>query len=291
MLGLRERVCFEIARRMLKPPTERGTDLDAYIKWRDEELERQWAFFSDGDIRGKDVLDFGCGPGGLSFHLAQLEPKRIIGIELDPEYVKGCDELKRKRNDPRLDCVTFALGSVEGLPFPDASFDTILAFDCLEHIMQPVEIMRDWRRVLRPGGKVLAWWSPYKSPYGPHMEAIVPIPWGHVIFGERAMLRAAARIYDSDHFVPTQWHLAKDGTKKPNKWRQWSSFKEQGYINQLSADGFMEIAGAVGLDVTRFDAHSFSGTTVRRMIGQALVRIPFLGEYMTSYYIVECTKR
>lgn len=98
--------------------------------------------------------------------------------------------------------VDFVPGSTDALPFPDGSFDTLLAFDCLEHVMSPEPILREWHRVLRPGGRCLIEWYPYKGPWGPHMESLVPIPWAHVIFGERAIFRTAEAIYDLPEFVP-----------------------------------------------------------------------------------------
>lgn len=289
-MGIRERLCFEISRRLLRPPDPHTADFDAYGKWRTEELAAQWQHFSDGEIQGMDVLDFGCGMGNLCYLLARLEPKKIIGVELNPIHVEWLEDLRRKSSQPEAAFIQFVQGSKDSLPFADASFDTLLAFDCVEHIMEPEGIMREWFRVLRPGGKVLIWWSPYRSPWGPHMEAVVPIPWAHVIFGERAVMRTAARIYDLEEFAPRPWHFDADGRRKPNVWREWSTFQEQGYINQLTVAAFHEIVGRIGFHVARFDAHGFKGTPVRKLIGATLVRVPILGEYMTSYYIVECAK-
>jgi SAM-dependent methyltransferase len=288
MLGIREKLCYEIARRMLKPPPERNLDMDQYDDWRKSELIGQWSLFSDDDIRNKEVMDFGCGPGWLAFHLVPLGPKRIVGVEIDVRSLEIANEIQK--SDPRFAHLSFVRGTSNRLEFPDQSFDTILAFDCVEHIMEPEEIFAEWRRILRPGGRVLIWWMPYRSPYGPHMEAMVPIPWAHVIFGQRAMLKAAARIYDSDAFKPMSWHLDQDGNKKPNKWKTWASFKEQGYINELTQRRFRAIMKSVGLDVTRFDAKTFSGSFLRRAIGGTLVRVPVIGEFMTSYYVVECAR-
>src|SRR5262249_346293 len=137
----------------------------------------------------------------------------------------------------------------------------------------------------------LIWWSPYRSPYGPHMEAIVPIPWAHVIFGQKAMLRAAAMVYDSDAFVPTLWNLDEHGRKKPNEWRSWTSFPEQGHLNEMTESQFFEVSKRAGFEVSRFEPKTFSGTPVRRLIGGALLKMPVVGEYMVSYYIAELTRR
>ena len=52
------------------------------------------------------------------------------------------------------------------------------------------------------------------------------------------MLRAAERIYDLPSFTPRHWDLDESGQKKPNKWRAWSTFKDQGYINELDLAQF-----------------------------------------------------
>lgn len=287
MFGIRERICFELSKRMIKPAPPRHESFEVYDQWRRDELSGQWRYFSNDDIRGKDVVDFGCGAGDLSFIVAEHEPRSIHGIETDPEVLARARAALAAWNHPARERISFMLGQTDRMPLPDRSHDTLLAFDCLEHIMEPLPIMREWRRVLRPGGKILIWWSPYKSPYGPHLEALVPIPWAHVIFGERAILRAAERIYDLEAFEPRPWHLAEDGTRKPNPLAGLNSFAQQGYLNQLDVKKFFAVVKEAGLEVSRLDAHTFSGTPVRKAIGEALVRLPVVGEYMTSYYIIE----
>ncbi len=47
------------------------------------------------------------------------------------------------------------IGSLEALPFADASFDVVVCTQVLEHVPEPAETLRELRRVLRPGGKLL----------------------------------------------------------------------------------------------------------------------------------------
>lgn len=275
----------------MKPPGAHTESYDAYSDWRQAELESQWRLFSDDDVRDKDVVDFGAGFGNLTFFLAKTKaPRSITGVELELLGFEQAEKIRQKSSGDYLQRVRFVRGEVDRLPLPDRSADTILAFDCVEHINAPEAIMREFHRVLRPNGKVLVWWSPYRGPWGPHMEAVVPIPWAHVLFGERAMLRTAARIYDMDSFVPRPWHFNDDGTRKPNVWKQWSTFKEQGYINQLTVEDFESLCARTGFRISRLEPHGFSGTQLRKAVGGVLARLPVLGEWMTSYYIVECVR-
>jgi ubiquinone/menaquinone biosynthesis C-methylase UbiE len=281
------RVCFELSRRFMRSPDKRTIDYNEYRDWRRDSLSKSWAAFDDTHITAKDVLDFGCGDGQLSLLLVEKRPRRIVGVDISPSALERAETFLASTCIPAGIEVKFALGSTDALPLPDRSFDTVLAFDCLEHVMSPGHILRDWYRVLRPGGRCLIEWFPFKGPWGPHMESLIPIPWAHVIFGERAMFRTAEAIYDLPEFIPRHWDLNEDGQKKPNKWRAWSSFREQDYINQLDLATFQGLACEANFQIARFELHSFGGSPARRIISRALMRMPAVGEYFVSYVTIE----
>jgi hypothetical protein len=123
------------------------------------------------------------------------------------------------------------------------------------------------------------------------MEALIPIPWAHVFFGERAMFRTAEKIYDLPTFVHRHWDLDAEGRKKPNKWSAWSSFEEQGYINKLDVSTFESLARAAGFSIDRLEQHSFGGSNLRRFLGRSLMKLPWVGEYFVSYATIELVRR
>lgn len=283
-------LCFQLSRRLMRQPERRVADYSSYGSWRHTALSNAWSAFSDEHATGKDVIDFGCGDGQLALFLSEHKhPRRIIGIDINPASI---DRARTAMQDhPSKDVeIDFLLGTPERMPLPDCSADTLVAFDCLEHVMSPDPILRDWYRVIRPSGRCLINWYPYKGPWGPHMESLIPIPWAHVIFGERAMFRAAEKIYDLPEFVPRHWDLDSIGNKKPNKWRAWSSFEEQGYINKLDVSSFMKMVRASGFQVDRLKLHSFGGSALRRAAGRTLMSLPLLGEYFVSYAVIELKK-
>lgn len=287
-MDIRARLCFEMSRRLMQPPAQRTLDYGAYGAWRRASLSRSLAWFDESYVSGKDVLDFGCGDGQLSLLLAEKKrPRRIMGVDISGAAIERARASLRSARVPEGVCVDFQLGSPEALPVPDQSFDTLLAFDCLEHVMCPGPILREWHRALRPGGRCLIEWFPYKGPWGPHMEALIPIPWAHVLFGERAMVSAAGKIYDLEQFVPRHWDLDEHGRKKPNKWHAWRSFEEQGYINKLDIASFRKLATHAGFAIARQELHSFGGSALRRIAGKVLMRVPTVGEYFVSFAIIE----
>jgi ubiquinone/menaquinone biosynthesis C-methylase UbiE len=275
---------------MMRPPEAKMADIGSYGAWRDASLTSSWRHFSDEELRGRDVLDFGCGAGQLAFHFAGKGLARsITGVDIDHDALARA-EAELAADHEWQGSLRFVEGDVAGLPIADESIDLITAFDCMEHVMEPGAILADWARVLRPGGRVLIEWFPFKGPWGPHMEALTPVPWSHVLFGEKAMFRAAAAIYDDPAFVPRHWDLAPDGSKKPNKWKQWEIFAEQAYVNQLDTATFRKLARAAGFQIARFDRSGFGRSGPTKLIGDALMAVPALGEYATSYAVIALEK-
>ena len=88
------------------------------------------------------LLDVGCGGAWLGDHF-----ENYTGIDVSPEAVEAARSRGRQ--------VTLVDGD-EPLPFDEASFDGVVLKDVLEHVANPVTLVREVRRVLRPGGRVFA---------------------------------------------------------------------------------------------------------------------------------------
>lgn len=287
-MSIRSNILFNISRRRLSKSETRTVDYEAYQEWRRESLSNSWNAFENVDIDGKNILDFGCGDGALSIFLAKNKTiASVIGIDIDSAAIDRAKSALTDASLPHSVKIEFRLGTTDGLPVPEKSVDLLIAFDCLEHVMSPLPVFCDWYRVLRPGGKCLLEWFPYKGPWGPHMESLIPVPWAHFLFGEKAMLRTAEQLYELPQFTPKHWDLDEHGNKKPNKWKQWSSFKEQGYLNELDLKTFRDLVKASGLEISRLEKTSFSGSPVRKIIGNLLTKIPIVGEYFIYYTTIE----
>jgi len=291
-VSIRASLLFELSRRRLPAPAKRTVDYKAYQEWRRQSLSSSWQqSFADTALTGKDVLDIGCGDGALSLYLAsEHAPRSVVGVDINAAALSRARAARDQEPKVSEAQVDFVQGSIDGLPFADESFDVVVAFDCLEHVMAPLPILEEWHRVLRPGGRCLLEWFPYKGPWGPHMESLIPVPWAHVLFGQKAMFRAAERIYELPEFVPRHWDLDEHGSKRPNKWRQWSSFKEQGYINELDIRTLRVLVRRAGLQVERLETRSFGGAAIRRALGRSLMALPVVGEYFVSFTVIELVK-
>lgn len=106
------------------------------------------------DVRRTDhILEIGFGPGLALAYLIRLAPEgRIAGI--DSSAVMVAQARARIAGAIRAGRADLRLGSAAALPFPDETFDRVLAVNSLHHWPDPVAGLREVRRVLRPGGSV-----------------------------------------------------------------------------------------------------------------------------------------
>jgi SAM-dependent methyltransferase len=95
-----------------------------------------------------DVLDAGCGTGGLLHRLRAGRPDlHLVGVE----WAEAASRRAAAKSG-----VPIARGSVNALPFADARFDAVIAADLLCHrAVDPDHALAELRRVLRPGGRLV----------------------------------------------------------------------------------------------------------------------------------------
>lgn len=94
--------------------------------------------------RNSSTLEVGCGGGELLSHLRR-HAGRAVGVDLS---IHG---LRMSREKGALAAAALA----ERLPFRDHAFDAIVGQHLIEHLPDPVGALREWRRVLRPGGTLV----------------------------------------------------------------------------------------------------------------------------------------
>jgi ubiquinone/menaquinone biosynthesis C-methylase UbiE len=95
---------------------------------------------------GKVVLDLGCGSGYGVARMAE-HAERVVGVDVDSDAISFARERYARQN------VSFAKIETEApLPFTDDSFDVVLSFQVIEHVLDDSGYMKEAHRVLKPGG-------------------------------------------------------------------------------------------------------------------------------------------
>jgi ubiquinone/menaquinone biosynthesis C-methylase UbiE len=122
-------------------------DIDRLMLRRAEENAR---FFIPHLRSGMTLLDCGCGPGTITADLADIvSPGRTVGLDPEEKQIREARAYAASRDQKYL---TYQIGSVHDLPFPDESFDAVFMHAVCEHITDVPRAFAEVRRVLRPGG-------------------------------------------------------------------------------------------------------------------------------------------
>lgn len=102
---------------------------------------------------GGQVLEVGAGPGGYWPEMPAIDPSwQITVTDFSPGMLARARERLSALNHP----ITVLPADAQNLPFPDASFDTVIANFMLYHVPDRGRALREIYRVLRPGGHLFA---------------------------------------------------------------------------------------------------------------------------------------
>lgn len=111
----------------------------------------EYAYHLLGDVRGRRVVDFGCGSGANSVHLA-LRGAALTGVDISESLIA----LARQRlavNDVEP-TARFVVGSAHDLPFRSGSVDVVFGIAILHHLDLHA-VAREVHRILKPGGRAI----------------------------------------------------------------------------------------------------------------------------------------
>ena len=99
---------------------------------------------------GLSLLDVGCGPGTITVEFADaLAPGRVVGVDASAEVIAQAGHFERTN-------LEFIVADAYALPFDDGTFDIAHAHQTLQHVADPVAVLRELKRVVKPGGLVAA---------------------------------------------------------------------------------------------------------------------------------------
>ena len=130
-------------------------------------------------IRGKVVIDFGCGPGAEAIEMARCGARRVIGVDISEKWLRTARTAAENAHlgDRCVFCTT-----------PTEPADIIVSLDSFEHFDDPAAILRLMAAYLRHDGETFVSFGPtWYHPLGGHTFSV--FPWAHLVFTEHALLR------------------------------------------------------------------------------------------------------
>ena len=190
------------------------------------------------------ILDLGCGPGISTFALATRipHPAKLIGLDLSQEMVQIARETHRQ-DWSHLKHIQFQQGDASKLNYPSESFDLVFGHSFLYLVDDPLTVLREVKRVLKPNGQVV-----FMEPNGsgsliqaaresiPNAGKWLHMPWSAARFGVSMAM----------------WRIVSGGVGQMTVDKLSRLFHEAGFVEHSSS----ATLGSLGLHTTGKSNHS-----------------------------------
>lgn len=118
------------------------------------------------DLNGKKILEIACGRGGFATKLAGLSgpSSTFVAADFSSSAVRKGKAFAEEQ--PSRDRLHWIVGDAQALAHRDGSFDTVISCETIEHLPDPRAALREFARVLKPGGRLLLTTPNYMGPMG-----------------------------------------------------------------------------------------------------------------------------
>jgi len=204
-----------------------------------------------GNVKGKNILEIGCGGGQNSIVLAKWGAKPV-GIDISEEQIKHAKKLANKE---QVD-VAFHMGNMEDLSaFKDQSYDIVLSSFALDHVDDPMRTFQETYRVLKKSGLFV-------------LAVVHPIAHrGRVLrYGKRRM-----------------WAVGNYFDRSKHKWK-WKTEERTAEFNtgQITLQDYFDMLVNAGFRVERIQEPE--PYNIDELSEQERKKIPYSSEYYTKYY-------
>lgn len=196
-------------------------------------------------LEEKSILEVGCGDGGIV--KAFGERSECIGIDITESRDETGRSMLRKNN------IIFLIYDGRRFPFPDNHFDIVCSLATMEHFSDPENVLSEMKRVLRAEGRIIISFAPFYYPLGSHMYRHIFIPWCHVVFPKKSLLKA---------------YHALSG--------YWYPFDRN--LNKMSCRRFNDLISSIGLQVLLKNIIPIGKTNKKRTRIAHLLKLPYISE-------------
>ena len=152
------------------------------------------------------------------------------------------------------------------IPFPDATFDTVVSFDVLEHVDDVKRCMEEIYRVLKPGGKAYLVFPQFYQPLESHLGFVTHMPGLQCLIPSKTLTQAFVREIESRK--ESDWY-------KPHTAREWEKLP---YLNGVTQRSFKKILADMPFDIewqsrSPILSHGTSFQTLRRFVVRPLLKL------------------
>ncbi len=196
-------------------------------------------------LEEKSILEVGCGDGGIV--KAFGERSKCIGIDIFERRDEKGRPMLEKNN------INYKIYDGKQFPFPDNHFDIVCSFATMEHFSDPDNVLKEMKRVLKNEGKILISFAPFYYPLGSHLYRYIFIPWCHIIFPKKSLLKAYHKLSG-----------------------RWYPFDRN--LNKMSHKRFMGMIASTELQIFQINIIPIGKTNEKRASAARLLKYPYIRE-------------
>ena len=251
-----------------------------YFQWEFDQAERSYSEFQPHiSLKGKNVLDVGCGLGGKTLFHLQKGARSVTGLDISQINVQVAHACIAERESDSSQRPWLVVADAAAMPFAGDSFDLTISTYTFEHLADPARVLEEIERVIKPGGEVFISFPPYFSPWGAHLTDWIHFPWCQVLFSEKALLNVARAIEETEHIHASLPNFARIDL---------AGAVELPHVNKLTVGGFERLLKTSPLEVLS-KTHRPVGAQKARLLRPVLslaTRIPLLREAFTSIVVL-----
>ena len=260
--------------------TAAKTGAKSCFQWEFDQAERSYSAFQPYiNLKGKNVLDVGCGLGGQDLFYLLKGAGRVTGLDISQTNIQIAQSCFKEREPDSRQRPGLVVADAAAMPFADDSFDLAISIYTFEHLADPARVLEEIQRVTKPGGEVFISFPPYFSPWGAHLTDWIYFPWCQVLFSEKALLNVARAIEKTQHIHASLPDFARIDL---------AGAVELPHVNRLTVGDFECLLEASSLEVSS-KIHRPVGAEmvgVLRPILSLATKIPLLREAFTSIIVL-----
>jgi 2-polyprenyl-3-methyl-5-hydroxy-6-metoxy-1,4-benzoquinol methylase len=200
-------------------------------------------------IRGKSVLDFGCGWGWQAVAMVRQGARFVVGIDIVKENLEKGRVLAKKWH-----LTDHQIRFVDRLD-TSSNFDVVLSCGSFEHFSEPETVLRQMCHAALPSGTVIiSFAEPWYSAHGSHMDSFTRLPWVNILFSEKTVMKVRQNFRD-------------DAAKRYED--------VQGGLNRMTLAKFEKIIHGSGMKVEWLRYYATKNLPL-------VIKLPVLREVLTS---------
>jgi SAM-dependent methyltransferase len=262
-----------------KPAKRRQSPAD-YFQWQLETSARLFPLLPNLDLRGKRVLEIGCGLGGRSAWLAQNGPREVVAIDINGAEIELATKLAREIC-PGVQNLTF-VHSQEDAKSDIGEFDVVLLVDSLEHVQSPYKILKLAFSYTRPGGRAYFTTCGWYHHAGSHTG----YPFVNLFFSDETILNVIRWQISRPNYQPSMW----DSDPPLARWEGIYDLRDRPgeHLNKITIRQMNKLVRYSSFSGRRLHVLGFRNLKVKWL--NPLSKIPWVQEIFHSFVVGEFVK-